>query len=141
MIAEEDIPILEVLNLDKAKAIYLVILEKIGISQGDICKILGLNHQAVIWYAKKLENLDLISSLEDGKYRRYYPSALLMKKKDKYQKRIKNFKNNIIARFKGERLSPTILRSTEDKIVVRITRGTEKAVLTLHTNPFVTVLT
>lgn len=140
MIALEDLPILEILNVDKAKAIYLSVLDKKGISQVEVCESLGLKHQAVIWYAKKLESLGLISSLEDGKYRRYYPTDLLIRKKDKNTERLKIFKDNVMKRFHKERLSPTILRSTEDKIVVRIARGSSKAVLTLHTNPFVTVL-
>lgn len=140
MLAMEDLPLLEILNTDKAKAIYLAVVEKNGISQGEICEMLGLKHQAVIWYAKKLESLGLISSLEDGKFRRYYPTELLHRKKDESSKRLKIFKDRMLKRFQRERLSPAILRSTDDKIVVRIARGRSKAVLTLHTNPFITVL-
>lgn len=140
MLAMEDLPLLEILNTDKAKAIYLAIVEKNGISQGEICEMLGLKHQAVIWYARKLESLGLISSLEDGKFRRYYPTELLHRKKEESSKRLKIFKDKMLKRFQRERLSPTILRSTDDKIVVRIARGRSKAVLTLHTNPFITVL-
>jgi predicted transcriptional regulator len=140
MIAIKDIPILQILNVEKAKSIYIAILDKDGITQKEICEKLTLNHQAVIWYAKKLEILGLISSLEDGKYRRYYPTGLLQKKKDENTKRLKNFKDDMIQRFKKERLAPTVLRSTEDKIVVRISKGGKKAVLTLFTDPFVSVL-
>jgi predicted transcriptional regulator len=140
MIAMEDIPILEILNTDKPKAIYLAILEKKGISQKEICETIGLKHQAVIWYAKKLESLGLISSLEDGKFRRYYPTELLFQRKEENTKRLKIFKDEILKRLHKQRLSPTILRSTEEKIVVRIARGASKAVLTININPFITVL-
>lgn len=140
MIAMEDIPILEILNVEKAKSIYISILDRNGITQKEICETLTLKHQAVIWYAKKLESLGLISSLEDGKYKRYYPTELLRKKKDENTKRLKNFKDDIVRRFKEERLSPSVLRSTEDKVIVRIAKGGNKTVLTLYTNPFVSVL-
>ncbi|UCG68229.1 MAG: winged helix-turn-helix transcriptional regulator [Thermoplasmata archaeon] len=140
MIAVEDIPILEILNIERAKSIYVSILEKKGVSQKEICEKLNLNHQAVIWYAKKLESLGLISSLEDGKFRRYYPTDLLIRKKDENTKRLRIFRDKVMKRFQRERLSPTILRTTEDKIVLRIVRGKDRAVLTLHTNPFVSVL-
>lgn len=140
MIAKEDIPILEILNTEKAKAIFLVILEKNGVYQREICELLGLKHQAVIWYTKKLESLSLITIVEDGKYRRYYPTELLRQRREDNAARLKNFKQTITKRFRTEMLSPTILRSTGDKIVVRIKSGRDKAVLTLHTNPFVTVL-
>jgi predicted transcriptional regulator len=140
MININDIPILEVLNNEKAKAIYNVILEKSGLSQREICEILGLKHQAVIWYTRKLETLMLITSIEDGKYRRYYPTDLLLHKKDENIKRMKIFKDNILKKFKKEMLSPTILRSTKEKTVVRIARGRSKSVITLNIDPFITVL-
>ncbi|UCE74692.1 MAG: winged helix-turn-helix transcriptional regulator [Methanomassiliicoccales archaeon] len=140
MIAVSDVPILEILNNEKARAIYVAIAEKSGSFQGEICKILGLQHQAVIWYTKKLESLGLISSLEDGKYRRYYLTELLNRKKEENAMRMKLFRDWIVKRFQREMLSTTILRLTEDKIVLRIEKGGSKAVLTLHTNPFVTVL-
>jgi DNA-binding transcriptional ArsR family regulator len=136
----EDVPILEILNTQKAKVIYLTIVDKKGISQKEICGLLGLKHQAVIWYTKKLENLKLTTSLEDGKYRRYYPTELLSQKRDENVKRVKIFKNQIIKRFEKGMLSPTILRSTDRKLVVRITSGRNKAVITLFTDPFFTVL-
>ncbi len=140
LIHTEDIPILEILNTKKAKAIFIAIVDSEGISQGEICEKIGLKHQAVIWYTKKLESLGLISSLEDGKYRRYYPTDLLGRKKDENSKRIKFFKNHLMKRFRKEKLSPTVLRTTDEKLVVRLTRGRSKAVLTLHTDPFITVL-
>lgn len=140
MISSSDIPILEILNNDKAKAIYILIAENNGIYQGEICKMLSLNHQAVIWYTKKLEKLGLITSLEDGKFRRYYPTRLLHNKKEKSTERIKIFRKRIQHKFQKENLSPTVIRSTEEKIVIRISRGASKAVLTLPTNPFITVL-
>jgi predicted transcriptional regulator len=140
MVAERDIPILEILNTDKAKAIYVIILHRKGLSQAEISEELGLKNQEVIWYTKKLESLGLIKSLEDGKYRRYYPTDLLSRKNDENGTRLKNFRNNIMKRLRREMLSPTVLRSTEDKLVLRIARGGNKAVLTLHINPFVTIL-
>lgn len=140
LIHQEDIPIFEILNIKRARDIFLAIVDKNGISQKEICKNLGLKHQAVIWYANKLKKLGLITSLEDGKYRRYYPTELLNKKKDENMKRIRIFKNQIINKLQNEMLTPSILRSTDDKIIIRISRGRNRAVLTLCTDPFVTVL-
>jgi predicted transcriptional regulator len=140
LIHTHDIPIFEILNIKKAKDILLIITDKNGISQSEICKILGLKHQAVIWYTKKLIKLGLITSLEDGKFRRYYPTELLREKKDDNAKRVKLFKNQIMNRIQGKLLTSTIIRSTDDKLVIRISQGKNKVVLTIHTNPYVTIL-
>jgi predicted transcriptional regulator len=140
MISLDDIPILEILNTEKARSIYIVVAENNGIFQGEICKKLNLKHQAVIWYTKKLESLNLISSLEDGKFKRYYPTDLLHSKREDNVRRMKMFREAIFKKFQKDNLSPTILRSNNDLFVVRIKRGKSKTVLTLHTNPFVTVL-
>jgi hypothetical protein len=94
----------------------------------------------VIWYTRKLEDLDLISSLEDGKYRRYYPTQLLKTKKSENEKRMKQFQQDLLDRFQRENLHPSVIRATDERLVVRILRGSSKTVLTLSTNPFVTVL-
>jgi predicted transcriptional regulator len=135
-----DIPIFELLNTKKAKDILLLITDKNGISQSEICDVLGMNHQAVIWYTKKLEKLELIRSLEDGKFRRYYSTELLNRKREKNAKRMKLFKSQIIKKIQEDMVKPTILRSTDDKILIRLIWGRNKVVLTIHTDPFVTVL-
>jgi len=140
MIDSEDIEIFEILNNEKAKAIYIAILDMKGINQHEICKRLGLRHQAVIWYTRKFEAMGLIRSVEDGKYRRYYATNLLKKKMDASNSRIKIFRKDLLERFGREMLSPEVLRSTNDKLVVKISGGKEKAVLTLHTNPYMTIL-
>lgn len=140
MISSCDVPIFKILNSEKAKNIYILIARNNGIFQSEICQMLSLKHQAVIWYAKKLESLGLITSLEDGKYKRYYPTDLLMEKKDGNSERMKIFKRWLQNKLQTENLSPYVIRSTEDKFVIRISRGNTKAVLTLNTNPFVTVL-
>ena len=140
MIHSEDVNIFESLNNDKAKAIYIAILEYGGINQQDICRKLGLKHQAVIWYTRKFESLGLIHSVEDGKFRRYYTTDLLKKKMDENASRMKIFRKDLLNRFRKEMLSPEVLRSTNDKLVVKISGGKDKAVLTLHTNPYFTVL-
>jgi predicted transcriptional regulator len=140
MISSSDIPILEILNMDRAKAIYVQIADNNGIFQGEICKVLNLKHQAVIWYTRKLESLNLISSLEDGKYRRYYPTDLLQEKREQNIKRMRIFKKWLQKKFQRENLSPSVIRSIENKMVIKISRGKSKAVLTIHTDPFVTVL-
>ena len=127
MIASKDTPILELLNTEKARSIYLLIIERNGLSQGEICEMLGIKHQAVIWYTRKLETLGLLTILEDGKYRRYYPTDLLRRKRNDNAMRLKAFKEKIVKRFQSEMLSPTVLRSTDEKVVVRISRGKSRA--------------
>ena len=140
MIDSEDINIFEILNNDKAKAIYIAVLDRNGIYQHEICKRIGLKHQAVIWYTRKFESLGLIRSVEDGKFRRYYPTDLLKQKMDKNAVRIKIFRKNLLERFGKEMMSTEVLRATNDKLVVKIAGGKDRAVLTLHTNPYFTVL-
>ncbi len=140
MIDTQDINIFEILNNHKARAIYMAVLDRSGINQHEICNKLNLKHQAVIWYTRKLESLGLMRSVEDGKFRRYYPSDLLKKKMDKNASRIKIFRKDLLKRFGKEMMAPEVIRATSEKLVVKISGGKGRAVLTLHTNPFLTVL-
>jgi predicted transcriptional regulator len=140
MIDAEDIGIFVILNNEKARAIYLSILDHRGINQNDICNRLGVKHQAVIWYTRKFESLGLIHSMEDGRFRRYYSTELLKQKMDGNISRLKIFRRDLLNRFEKGMMSPEVLRTTADKIVIRVAHGKKKAVVTIHTNPFLTVL-
>jgi predicted transcriptional regulator len=140
MIALEDIPLFELLNTPKAKSIYLKIMEQEGISQKNVCRELRMKHQAVIWYTSKLEDIGLISSLEDGKFKRYYPTDLLSRWTDINLKRLRSYRDSVLKRLEEDRLKPVVIRSTEEKLVVRISMGSKRDLLTLWTDPVNTVL-
>ncbi len=140
MIDEEDIEILSLINDVKVKHIFLTILNGPGLSQKEISDELKVQHQTVIWFTNKLENTGLISTLEDGKYKRYYPTGKLSELSDLHISRMKAFREWVIKAFKYDGIDPEVIRSTDKFILFKVSIGKDKTTLELPTNPFLTVL-
>jgi DNA-binding MarR family transcriptional regulator len=140
MIEEDDIEILALINDEKVKHIFLNIINNPGSSQKDISEHLKVQHQTVIWFTQKLEKTGLISTLEDGKYRRYYPTNKLSELSDTHISKMKAFREWIIKMFKYDGIDPEVLRVTDKFIMFRVSIGKDKTTLELLTNPFFTVL-
>ena len=88
MIDEEDIEILSLINDEKVKQILLLVIESPGITQKEVSTNLKIRHQTVLWHTIKLQDVGLISSIEDGIYRRYYPTTLLSELSDSHIKKL-----------------------------------------------------
>ena len=82
----------------------------------------------------------LISSLEDGRYKRYYPTNRLIELSDKHQKALRAYRKGILERLTKDGVAPKVLRSTDREMHIEIRGGKERRVLVLHTDPFMTVL-
>ncbi|MCK5559894.1 MAG: winged helix-turn-helix transcriptional regulator [Thermoplasmata archaeon] len=140
MIEEADIIILALINDLKVKRIFLTIKENPGITQKEISLNLELKHQTVLWHTSKLEDVGLISTIEDGKFKRYYPTNLLSELGDTHLSKLRAFREWLIKALKYDGIAPEVIRTTDKFILLRITTGREKTTLELPTNPFSTVL-
>jgi len=128
------------LQKEKTRMILALLFEKGGLAQKEIREALGINNQTLIWYTSRLEEYDLLSTLEDGRYKRYYPTNRLIEMSDKNQDRIKAFRQDILEKLALDGVSPKVLRSTGRELHVEVRSGAGRRVMTLHTNPFATIL-
>lgn len=142
MIDPEDLPLFELLNIDKAKKIYIHILAAGGLSQRELSDAMELNHQAVIWYIQRLTEVGLVSTVEDGKYVRYFPTEKLSKRRDVNYRRLKSFTNGILKKLKAEGLEPEIVRATSGVLILNVKGSAKgkKLVMNIQTDPFTSVL-
>jgi len=135
-----DLAVLEALNIQRIRDVFIQILSNPGVTQEEISVVLEISHQSVSRITEKLKGLKLITSVDDGRFRRYYPSNLLELKREGNHKRVKGFKKAVVDKLESEGLNPTVIRSTDIELMVRLIRGKEKAFLKLSCDPFSTVL-
>jgi predicted transcriptional regulator len=140
MLGPKDIPLLILLNDPKAKSAFLYIVENPGCSQSDLIEGLGISHQSAGRVARKLMRESLISIVDDGKYKRHYPTDLLVRRREESLDNAKRFKTFVIDKLKSEGLKPEVMRSGIPEVLVRIAQGKERAILRLSCDPYFTVL-
>jgi predicted transcriptional regulator len=139
-VSDDDIKLLAMLNDEKAKLIFIHITENTGCAQKDLTRALGLNTQVIMWYCNALQKLGLIATIQNGRYKRYYPTELLKTRREMNFKRIKQFRDMLLRKLDDDGLQPELTRSTEGLLIVQIGFRTKKYVLNIKLDPFSTVL-
>lgn len=129
MVAEgEAVSLLEAVNRDRIGLTFLTILENQGTSQSEIAESLGMSTQSVRGYIATLEGVGLITTIIDGKHKRYFPSDKLKKMEKSMRKRIRTFRRFLLKKLEEDRLNPSIdlSRRREAEITIRVSRRKSK---------------
>jgi DNA-binding IclR family transcriptional regulator len=123
-----------------ARNVFRAILEAPGSTQKELCEQLGVSRQSVFKVATDLLGHKLVTSIEDGKFRRYYPTGLLFSRREENRPRARSFAEGLVKRLQAGGLTPHVLRQTDHQLLVRIARGKAAEALDLPLDPFTTAL-
>jgi len=140
MIEHEDVHVLSLVGIPKARKVLMAIMAEPGSSQGDLARATGLEPQGIIWFTKKLIDAGLVSTLVDGKYKRYYVTKEIEDLAQAAYKRIQWFREHLIALLKEDGLQPRVLRSTPRMVSVQVRVGNRNIQLEFDSDPYNTVL-
>ena len=123
-----------------ARDVFRAVLEAPGSTQKELSDALGVSRQSVFKAASTLSRHKLVTSIEDGRYRRYYPTGLLFTRREAHRPRAKAFADEFLKRLQAGGLTPYVLRHTDRQLLVRIAHGRAAEVVDLPLDPFTTVL-
>lgn len=136
----EDGAVFRALSEAGARHVFRAVLEAPGSTQKELCVALGVSRQSVFKIAVVLVGHKLLTSIEDGKFRRYYPTGLLFNRREENRARARAFADGLVKRLQAGGLTPHVLRHTENQILIRIAHGRSAEVLDLPLDPFTTIL-
>ncbi len=140
LISIDSIDVFEFLSDRRMRELYLLLVDNPGSTQSDLARSLKLSNQAAIRGTKKLENLGLVSKIQDGVYARYFPTDLLSRKREAESPRMKAFQDGILKRLRSEGLKLKIIRRESGSIMIEFRLASEKGLLNVPTDPFSTAL-
>ncbi len=126
MIDDQFMEVLCVLNEHLPVTIFWMLLKTPGLSQKELCNSLNEREQPLRSALKKLERSNLILSVVDGRYRRYYPTDELYTLASRNRKSLRQFKANLLKRFDAELLNPRMNLSKRRESVVEVNAGSVK---------------
>jgi Mn-dependent DtxR family transcriptional regulator len=136
----DNLGIFEFLSEKRMRDLYVHLVDNPGSTQSDLAKSLKLSNQVAIRATKKMENLGLVSKIQDGVYARYFPTDLLSKTKEEDFPRMRAFQDNILKRLRSEGLKPKMIRREGSLMMIEFRLGSKKDILNLSTDPFTTAL-
>lgn len=109
-----------------------------GTSYQEVAQQVDLTRQSVSKIAQELSEYGLLNLVEDGRYRRLYPTDRLTKKREGNRPRAAAFSDALLRRLADDGLSPELLRRDESALLVRFGVGPQRVVLDLPLDPYVT---
>ncbi len=140
MISEKDVDLFSFLNKNKARELYLLLIEKPGLTQKEICNFSKMSNRTVISYLYDLTNFGFIVVRKDGIYRRYYPSKLINELIESYRDRMNNFRKDIKRKLIKDGLNPVVVRAQDNLLQIQIGDQKKYSILKIFANPIITIL-
>ncbi len=132
----DELPILLLLNRSRTRAMFMEILRSPGSTQKELGARLNTAHQTTGKHAKELQVQGLLEVVEDGRFRRYYPTALLATLSEGRSARTRSFKERLLNKLKEEGLSPEVVRMTDLELILKLKMDREVHTLIVSTDPF-----
>jgi predicted transcriptional regulator len=133
--------VLSILNEELPMLVFWTLLKNQGSTQKALCEILEVKVQPLRLAIKKLEHLNLILSVIDGRYRRYYPTDELYLLANKNRKKTRQFRNGLLKRLEEELLNPKIHISKSGERLIEIDVGSSKEHIFIPSDLSTSVLT
>ena len=138
LIDPEDAALFAVLASAGRAAILATVFESPGISFQELADRVHLTRQSASKIATELSGFGLLSVAEDGRYRRAYPTDLLVRKREANRGRADAFGETFLRRLTEEGLSPELLRRDETTLLVRFGAGSRRTLLEVPLDPYAT---
>jgi len=140
LLDKEEVDLFALLSTEEYREMFAYICAHPGLHQRSLSEALGVAHQNVMFLVKRLMDAGLVSKLNDGKYRRYYPTDHMSKKADESRVRKRQFRLDALAFLKRDGLAPKLVRRTDNYLLVDIKVGADPERIRLDTNPYLSVL-
>jgi len=138
LIDPEDAALFAALASAGRAAILASVFESPGISFQELADRVHLTRQSASKIASELSGFGLLSVAEDGRYRRAYPTDLLVRKRDANRGRANAFGESVLRRLADDGLSPELLRRDETTLLVRFGAGSRRVLLEIPLDPYAT---
>jgi DNA-binding transcriptional ArsR family regulator len=136
LLSDEELSMFCVLNDTMTRKVYIAIRKRPRVSHSELSKALGLSRQDLSWHLGKLIRASLITTVLDGRFRRYTISPLFDELASIHSRHIGRFKGSLMASFKEDNLDPSIIKSLSNSLLVRMNYGEGTCVLDVLTDPY-----
>jgi len=138
LIVPEDAALFASLASKGRAAILAAAHESPGISFQELAERVRMTRQSVSKIAAELSEFGLMNLVEDGRYRRVYPTDLLVRRREANQARADAFGESLVRRLADEGLSPELIRRDETTLILRLGARARRVLLEVPLDPYTT---
>ncbi len=138
LIDPQDAGLFALLATPGRSAVLMACYAEPGIPLLELAARVGLTRQSVSKVTSELSDFGLVTLVEDGRFRRHYPTDVLHRKREANTPRAKAFADAFVRRLANEGLSPELLREDRGLILVRFGVGAKRVLLDVPIDPYLT---
>ncbi len=136
LIDPEDASLFALLATPRRSAVLMACFTEPGVSLLELGAAVDLTRQSASKITSELSDLGLVTLVEDGRFRRHYPTDLLARKRESNRPRAKAFEDAFVRRLMDEGLSPELLRAEDGVVVVRFGSASKRVILDVPVDPY-----
>jgi len=132
MLEEEDVALLSFLGPEKRVAAVRAVTDMPGAPQKELRRLSGANGRTL----RALVGRGILDVMKDGRHRRYYPSPLLLRRKEEAERRGRRLRQAMLSRLAQEVLQPEARDTGRGVMEVKVRLGTKTETLRFCRNPY-----
>jgi DNA-binding transcriptional ArsR family regulator len=138
LIDPEDATLFRLLATPGRSAVLLACFSEPGVSLLELANRVRLTRQSAGKITSELFDVGLVTQVEDGRFRRHYPTDILGRKREANVARSAAFADALVRRLAEDGLSPEVLRSEPVAVLLRFGVGDTRVLLDVPLDPYVT---
>ncbi len=137
LIAREEAGLFALLATPGRSAVLMACFTEPGVSLLELAAVVDLTRQSASKITLELSDAGLVTLVEDGRFRRHYPTDVLAKRRAANRPRSKAFADALVRRLGEEGLAPELLRADEGVALVRFGSASKRVVMDVPLDPYV----
>jgi len=132
MLDDEDVGLLSFLNREKVSAAVCAVIQNPGVPQHELMRSSGCNGHTL----RALAGRRVLDVVKDGRHRRYYPGAVIDRRKDEHERRARRSRHLLLSMLSQEGLVPEMTDAGRGFLEIRVRLGTATETLRFRRNPY-----
>lgn len=140
LVDKEDVRPLHLLNRENHRLIFSCIMHHPGMSMKECAENCDLSVSSAVTAIGDLKAENLITSVEDGRFRRFFPSDRLQQVMDRGDERQEAFLKWLLECLYEEGLQPEIAKKEDGFVRLSLKSGGSASMMTIGLNPWKSVL-
>jgi len=140
LVEKDDVRPLHLLNRENHRLIFSCVMHHPGMSMKECAKNCDLSISSTVTAIGDLKSENLITSVEDGRFRRFFPSDRLQQLLDRGDERQEFFLKWLLDRLYEEGLQPEIAKKEDGFVHLSLRSGGSVSGMTAGLNPWKSVL-
>jgi DNA-binding transcriptional ArsR family regulator len=119
-------------------AVFRAAVDDPGVSLQEVGARIGMTRQSASKIATELAEASLATIVEDGRFRRVYPTTVLRTKREGNRPRAHAFVDRLVRRLDDDGLRPELLRRDEAFALLRFGLSSRTVVMDVSLDPYLT---